>query len=1214
MRKSGDAFSLRNFGEKQLRAFITELIGTETATRCNCWRDTEMADLQGPSKMTPFTMSRMIRASMTYSWRVSGSVALGVATATAVIVGALLVGDSMRGSLRGLTIERLGNTENAIFPGGFFEVDGLTNTNLDPIALMLFENGIVEFRGDDDAIRRAGAVQIIGCDSDFWRLDVSGMQEPPTLDDDSVIVNQSMASELGVQVGDLLTLRLPIEQAVPADSPLGKRDAESEGLPRMRIVGIVPDRGLGIFSVSPSQAAPRNIFVNRATVGEVLDREGQANALLLDQPATLQDFNISLADLGLTLQRIERRFEPESGEPTTIYGYYWLTSERLLLPAIAVDRIKEAFPVDELTETTTYLANALERLNEEGDVVATVPYSTITAVDSSPQLPLNYDLPANSIDVQSPEADSTTEVIPLVLNQWAADQLGATRGTPLRVAYYEPEVENGKEIERFFAAVVTDVVPITRPATPYRRRREATFDQPPTVYNDPDLTPSVPGVTDQDSISDWDLPFPLKREISKEDDVYWNEYRLTPKAFLPLNQGQQLFGSRFGETTGIRISTSAAADESLLSQRLLEILKPSYSELGWSIIPIREQQLAASSGTTPFDGLFLSLSFFVILAAIMLIAMLFRLGLTQRMTQFGALLAVGWTPRRVASLVLREGLLVAAAGVLLGVVGGFLYAWTVLWALRSLWVGAVTVPFLTFHWTLQSLLIGSFAGWAVAGLTLWKTARWLTQLDAQDLLSQRDTDKMSSRTSGRGRLPLVAGGLGLLAVGVGAFGATAAGQIAAGAFVGGGMLLLIAALLFIYACLRSPSRLATKTRQDSFTFRQLISRNASRHPLRSTMTIGLMATAAFLIMAISAFRLQPGTEGTGGFTLIGQSSQTLSRDLRQTQVRSEMLGPDARLLTETTIAPLRLRLGQDASCNNLYKATRPTVVGIPESFSKLFDNTSTGLPGFQWAAQGDVPVGQSPWDALNVDAEGTENDPIPVVIDQNTAMWSLQMMKGVGEVRAFEYEPGKLTYFRVVGLLANSMLQGKLMIGENNFKLVFPNVSGYQYFLIAVGDSRSDEVASVLENRLGDIGMDVTDANRVLSTMLAVQNTYLRTFQSLGALGLLLGTIGLAVAQMRSVLERRQELAVMRAIGFSRQRLTSVVMGETATLLLFGIGCGAVCAVLAVLPHALINGLEPPIVEPLVLLVGITLFGLCAGLAAVRRVSTMPLLESLRSN
>ena len=52
----------------------------------------------------------------------------------------------------------------------------------------------------------------------------------------------------------------------------------------------------------------------------------------------------------------------------------------------------------------------------------------------------------------------------------------------------------------------------------------------------------------------------------------------------------------------------------------------------------------------PLTRLFLSLSFFVILAAVMLIAMLFRLGLIQRMTQFGTLMAVGWTPRRVTQV------------------------------------------------------------------------------------------------------------------------------------------------------------------------------------------------------------------------------------------------------------------------------------------------------------------------------------------------------------------------------------------------------------------------------------------------------------------------------------------------------------------------------------------------------------------------------------
>jgi ABC-type antimicrobial peptide transport system permease subunit len=143
--------------------------------------------------------------------------------------------------------------------------------------------------------------------------------------------------------------------------------------------------------------------------------------------------------------------------------------------------------------------------------------------------------------------------------------------------------------------------------------------------------------------------------------------------------------------------------------------------------------------------------------------------------------------------------------------------------------------------------------------------------------------------------------------------------------------------------------------------------------------------------------------------------------------------------------------------------------------------------------------------------------------------------------------------------------------------------------------------------------MDVSDAPAVLAGMLAVQNTYLRTFQSLGALGLLLGTIGLAVSQLRSVLERRRELAVLRAIGFTRKRLAAMVMSETASLLVAGIGCGFVCAVLAVIPHAILSGLRPPLVEPVLMVLGIIVFGMLAGLIAVGRVVRMPLMESLRS-
>jgi hypothetical protein len=500
----------------------------------------------------------------------------------------------------------------------------------------------------------------------------------------------------------------------------------------------------------------------------------------------------------------------------------------------------------------------------------------------------------------------------------------------------------------------------------------------------------------------------------------------------------------------------------------------------------------------------------------------------------------------------------------------------------------------------------------VAAITLATTARWLLRVDAQTLLSQRDADTAAGRQASGHKLPALAMAAGALAVILAGWGASQGRQTAAGGFVGGGMLLLVAALLAIHARLHRPRPVAAASTDRGYSVGVLAARNATRHPLRSTMTIGLMASAAFLVIAIAAFRLEPSEQGTGGFTLIAQSAQPLYRDLRDKQVQSELLGRDAELLRQTVIAPLRLRVGQDASCNNLYQATRPTVLGVPDSFAASFGGGAS-LPGFQWAATIELGPGESPWNALAKTASGSQDDPVPVIIDQNTAMWSLQMTEGIGQRRTFEYEPGGAITFEVVGLLSNSLLQGRLMIGEANFERLFPQVSGYRLFLFADQPAASASIAAALENRLGDVGMDVSDARAVLAGMLAVRNTYLRTFQSLGALGLLLGTIGLAVAQLRSVLERRQELAVLRAVGFTRRRLAAVVIGETAALLLMGVGCGTCCAILAVLPHAMFSGLRPPLVEPIVLAVGIILFGMLAGLLAVRRVARMPLLESLRS-
>lgn len=1149
------------------------------------------------------SLLRIAFLSFKHSWKIGVSVALGVGVATAVIVGALLVGDSMRGSLRGLTLERLGRIEAMLYPRQFFDFSRVVPLESGYSPLIFFDKGVIEHSVSGQTVRRSGKIQIIGCDSSFWQMDEYLSEPVSGLEEDQVVLNQSAAEELGVSVGDLVTVRLPVEQAVPADSPLGKKEIDTEGIPRLKVVQIIADRGLGRFTLSASQAAPMNVFLSREMIASILDREGQANMVLFDRPVSSDTLSVDLQAMGMNLTPVVGRWLSEEGDVEEVFTYNSLTSNSLLLSEVVVNQILNDFANQGAIPQSTYLANAIDRLNEDGEVVATIPYSTITAVDSSGDLSLDFGLSAEQ-DAQ--------DVVPVVLNEWAASHLQAQVGDAIRISYFEPEVEQGVEVESFFDAVVTSIVPLVAPDEPYRRTRPAVFRKPLSRYNDPDLTPTVPGVTDQASISDWDLPFKLTRDITKADDEYWNQYRLTPKLFLPLSVGRQYFGSRFGVVTGIRFPNTTASDVSRLSSEIEGSLSAVKSSLGWSVVPLKANQLASSGGTTPFDLLFLSLSFFVIAAAVLLIAMLFRLGLIQRMRQYGVLRVTGWSPADLVRYVLAEGFVTALVGVSLGAVCGVFYAMLILHALRTWWVGAVTVPFLEFHWSYRSLLIGSVLGLVISSATLWISTRWISRLSPQFLISGRNPDSTFGGGSGRrSALFKVVIGFIICSIGLAVLGAISGGQVAAGAFVGSGMSLLAGALVAQYLLLNQISD-AIQNRVGAFcsSTRSLALRNISRSPLRSTMTVGLISSAAFLIFSISAFQLRPTHEGTGGFELIGEAAQPLFDDLDDFLVREQLFGTDASKLSGSVVAMFRQKVGQDASCNNLYQATEPTVLGVPDSFSQLM--SQEGLEGFSWAAGSSESKSHLNWDALGVDASGMESDPIPIVLDQNTAMWSLQMMKGLGEVKQFEFTEGRVLFFKVVGLLSNSVLQGKILMGESNFESVFPEVNGYQYFMVACDPKSRTEVQVVMESRLGDVGMDLSDASVVLSKMLAVQNTYLKTFQSLGAIGLLLGTIGLGIAQLRSVLERQNEFAILRSMGFPLRRLGALVVRETLLLLIFGVLIGLLCAILAVLPHALVAGINPPLMEPAMVSLGIVLIGLIASLVSVRQVVKLPLLDTLR--
>ncbi len=1169
--------------------------------------------------MSPWSL---VSHSLRYFARSHFAVGAGVAAATAVIVGALVVGDSVRGSLRGLVVDRLGNLQGVLQSRTFLKPDSITAVSTSGKAsitpAIILPSATVESRHEGELLR-ASQVQVIGIESAFWKLASTPSMDVSELAEDQVAINAGLATELNLQVGDELTLRFEKNTGVPADNPLGRKDEAAINMPRQKVTAILPDDSIGGLSLRAGQSVPKNIFVGLQSLQMALESDGTINAAwVIGTESKLsgselcnslsEQLHPSLEDFGLQLDRHRRVFpDPEIDAPadkksaeSVVYDYFQLSSKELILDNETANAVESKLGTGS-QRIMAYLANAIYRVDSTGqmDTSSEVPYSIVAGVENS-----------QSIDLDGLATISFKDLAkrPCWINSWLADQLKVKPGDLIQLNYFEPETVDGREVEVNEQFVVAGIVPIEEPEKPYRGDRLAKYSRLPTIFNDPNLTPEVPGVTDQDSINNWDLPFKTNRKVRKVDDAYWNNHRLTPKVFLRYEDASslKLFGSRFGRTTSIRFEGQDVKDAGNLRAQIENALLGTKQQKGLVFQPFREQQLKSASGTTPFDMLFLSLSFFVIVAALLLVSLLFRLGLQQRTGQIGLLLAQGYSPQRVRSLLVREVAIVSLIGSVAGVLVGLLYARLMIAGLESWWLGAISVAFLKFSFTPLSVAIGAACGGLASLVTIYATLRKLCRIAPLSLLRGASNDtNTGARTMSR-RMLLIAGAcvVGALILSVVAFGQTGMGR--AGCFFGCGMLLLCGALIATREWLASRGALQPNPANASLFWLAWLA--VCRNPVRSVLSLGLLSVATFLIASMGVFQMAPTVQGYGGFDLMAESSQPIYRNIALNDVREEAIGNKAKAIADTTIVGLRARLGEDASCNNLFQVAQPTVLGVPKQLSEV-EKASDENVRFQWA--GTVNK-ESPWLALEDLATGSEESPIPLVLDQNTAQWSLHQGASLGSITKLNFD-GTWVYFKTVGLLSNSVLQGRLLIGESNFKSLFPTLSGFQFFLVRSGDAGPKVATETLESGWSDDGLDVVSSSEVLARMLSVQNTYISAFQSLGALGLLLGTFGLAAVQTRSVIERRRELSLMRAVGFSDSRIAKMLTLETALLLGGGMLIGILAAAIAIVPYIIEVGPQTSLVQPFVMLVVVLLAGFISATLAIRTAMKLPILAGLRA-
>jgi len=225
----------------------------------------------------------------------------------------------------------------------------------------------------------------------------------------------------------------------------------------------------------------------------------------------------------------------------------------------------------------------------------------------------------------------------IIINQWLAEDLQVQPGSQIELSYFIAD-SAAQLIERTNQFRVRSVVPMEG------------------IYADRSLMPDFPGIAKAESTHDWDAGFPITYKIRPKDDAYWKEHRGTPKAFITLEAGQRMWANRFGQLTSIRYFLRDPSDaerrRSMFAQELARALKP--ADFGLQFRPVREAAFRAVSQSQDFGQLFLGFSFFLIVAALILMALLFQFGLEQRGIEIGTLLALGFLPKLVRRLILSR--------------------------------------------------------------------------------------------------------------------------------------------------------------------------------------------------------------------------------------------------------------------------------------------------------------------------------------------------------------------------------------------------------------------------------------------------------------------------------------------------------------------------------------------------------------------------------
>lgn len=1011
--------------------------------------------------------------------------AIGLVLSTAILTSALIIGDSVKYSLNAIVEKRLGNTQQVVFMQERFIPSKFATTLSEElktdVAPVLLLRGMAS---SDNTETRIPNVQMCGIDSRFWEM---GNCQMTNIEDNEIIINTELAQKLNLKEGDELLIRVEKVSFVTENAPFVPTDNNSIAL-RMKVKAIADAHSFGGFNIQSSQITPFTVFFPLHKLSNLSFKGSFTNLLLISEnQKSTAEINQAIKNCWTT-DVINLKFRNIVNQQKIE-----LTSDKVFIEDTILSVLQKNYFRPE--PVFTYLINFIRANNRS------TPYSFVSALSYYKDYQLKED--------------------EIIINSWLADDLGVNVNDTVRLQYFTLESFR-KFVEKTSSFIVKEIV------------------ESKGFAADSLLIPAFDGLSTVDKCSDWEAGIPIDySKIRDKDEAWWKQHRGTPKAFIAYSKAVELWGSRVGNSTAIRFNNGA--DTTKIKTTLLNQLKP--SNLGLNIIAIKEKASWAASNAVDFAQLFLALSFFLVLAAFMLSALLFALLLAQRKKEIGIYRSIGISQKMISRVFFSEGLLIVILSSALGVLGGIMLSYLILLFLNSIWNDIVRTNSIQLIISPLSLTIGFLSNTVLAVLIIQWMIRNYFKKQVQEL------KKTTYSPQKRGKIELwtaLFSTVFIAALMIIAYLNEMYQNVALFMCIGFFLLVSLTAWFAVY--LQEIRNRKTQT-ISKFT---LALRHLSFDFKRNITIIGVLAIGIFIVISTGANRIDfnrnadENNSGTGGYSFYIETNLAVNADLSSNEGREKLginYSPE-----ELSFLQLLKYTSDDASCLNLNRITRPTVLGVD---AKVLSSRNS----FSFVNANNKSSG---WKLLQ---QSMGRNCIPAFADQTVIVWG--MGKSVGDSILYLNERGDSIYLVLVGSLESSVFQGNLLISKENFAKHFPSISGSKVILADSNNKRTDKLQADLEAALRNFGTSIQPTAERLATFNSVTNTYLDIFLALGGIALLLGTLGIAILIFRSISARKHQFAVMQAFGISQKNIRQISTIEFSIILFAGIGIGIVSAALA---------------------------------------------------